>query len=153
MAATVAQSVSKLSSSCNVVLSCLPSDEACPGHLYRTLTGVFANVQRGSLAIDPEHGVSRDLAATLETRFRARSGGSRRDYIGGAPLPPKNGLLTLFRGRKTRNASTALSRSFALSPRSIFILEQAALERRLKLVVNTLTGNRNAGDCRSRCTR
>ena len=43
----VAQSVSELSSSCNVVLSCLPSDEAVLG-IYRAPDGVFANTRRGS---------------------------------------------------------------------------------------------------------
>src|SRR5580765_7395878 len=47
----VAQSVSELSSSCNVVLSCLPSDEAVLA-IYRGSNGVFANVHRGSLVID-----------------------------------------------------------------------------------------------------
>src|SRR5271169_264465 len=47
----VAQSVSELSSSCNVVLSCLPSDEAVLD-IYRGPDGVFAGVRRGSRVID-----------------------------------------------------------------------------------------------------
>src|ERR1700746_1497042 len=47
----VAQSVSDLSSTCNVVLSCLPSDEAVLD-TYRAPDGVFARAQRGSVVID-----------------------------------------------------------------------------------------------------
>jgi hypothetical protein len=76
----VAQSVSELSSTCNVVLSCLPSDEAVL-NTYKGPDGVFANAHRGSRVIDR---ISRDLAGTLQTGFRAWSRGSRRDDIGGA---------------------------------------------------------------------
>jgi 2-hydroxy-3-oxopropionate reductase len=48
---TVAESVAKLSSSCDVVLSCLPSDEAVL-HVYRGADGAFANALRGALVID-----------------------------------------------------------------------------------------------------
>jgi len=48
---TVAQSVSELSSSCSVMLSCLPSDEAVL-NIYRGPDGAFPNAQRGSLVID-----------------------------------------------------------------------------------------------------
>src|SRR6266436_6761468 len=47
----VAQSVSELSSSCNVVLSCLPSDEAVLD-VYRGPDGVFAHAHGGLLVID-----------------------------------------------------------------------------------------------------
>src|SRR6267142_5438523 len=45
---TVAKSLADLSSSCNVVLSCLPSDEAVL-NIYTEADGVFANAHRGSL--------------------------------------------------------------------------------------------------------
>src|SRR6202051_5004992 len=56
---TVAQSVSELSSSCNVILSCLPSDKAVLD-IYRGPEGAFAHAQRGSAGIflrpgDREH--------------------------------------------------------------------------------------------------
>src|SRR5216684_2082688 len=47
----VAQSVSELSSSCDVVLSCLPSDEAVLD-MYRGPDGVFASAHRDSRVID-----------------------------------------------------------------------------------------------------
>jgi 2-hydroxy-3-oxopropionate reductase len=48
---TVAESVAKLSSSSDVVLSCLPSDEAVL-HVYRGADGAFANALRGAMVID-----------------------------------------------------------------------------------------------------
>src|SRR6202140_5953285 len=48
---TVAESVAQLSSSCNVVLSCLPTDEAVL-NIYKGADGAFANAHRGSLVID-----------------------------------------------------------------------------------------------------
>src|SRR5579862_1311818 len=48
---TVAQSISDLASSCNVVLSCLPSDEAVL-EIYRGPGGVFAHARPGSVVID-----------------------------------------------------------------------------------------------------
>src|SRR5258706_979069 len=48
---TVAQSVSELSSSCSVVLSCLPSDEAGLDTFERP-NGDFANAHRSSRVLD-----------------------------------------------------------------------------------------------------
>src|SRR5437879_4290411 len=64
---TAAQSVSELSSSCNVVLSCLPSDEAVRrSQRTRRHSRQCASRLGGH---QHEHGVSRDLAATFKTRF------------------------------------------------------------------------------------
>ena len=48
---TVAENVAELSSSCDVVLSCLASDEAVL-NIYKGADGAFANAHRGSLVID-----------------------------------------------------------------------------------------------------
>src|ERR1035438_2069213 len=48
---SVAQSVSALCSSCNIVLSCLPSDEAVLD-TYKGPDGVFVHAHRGSVMID-----------------------------------------------------------------------------------------------------
>src|SRR5258708_23729279 len=48
---TVAANVAELSSSCDVVLSCLASDDAVL-NIYKGADGAFANVHRGSLVID-----------------------------------------------------------------------------------------------------
>ncbi len=113
----VAQSLSELSSSCSVVLSCLPNDEAVLD-IYRGPDGVFANAHRGSRVIDlstvyPE--TSQELS-----RLGSEHGVEVLDVtISGSTPVAENGLLTLFG-----------SRSFALSPRSIFISDRAAPERR-----------------------
>ena len=48
---TVAESVAELSCSCDVILSCLATDEAVL-NIYKGADGVFANARRGSLVID-----------------------------------------------------------------------------------------------------
>jgi 3-hydroxyisobutyrate dehydrogenase-like beta-hydroxyacid dehydrogenase len=68
----VAQSVSELSSGCNVVLSCLATDEAVLD-IYRGPDGIFAKCPLRLGGHRPEYGVSGDLAATFKTGFRAWS--------------------------------------------------------------------------------
>ena len=48
---TVAESVAELASTCNIVLSCLPNDEAVLS-VYRGPDGVFAHAHHGTLVID-----------------------------------------------------------------------------------------------------
>src|SRR5271167_3533678 len=48
---TVAEGLAELASSCDVVLSCLPSDDVVLD-IYRGPGGVFENAHRGSLVID-----------------------------------------------------------------------------------------------------
>src|SRR5260221_14208834 len=56
----VVESVSELSSSCDVVLSCLPSGEAVLD-IYRGPDGVFASARRGSDVNDMRTGYSEAL--------------------------------------------------------------------------------------------
>ncbi len=92
----VAQSVSELSSSCDVVLSCLPSDEAVLD-IYRGPDGVFASAHRDSRVIDlstvyPE--TSQELS-----RLGSERGVDVLDVtISGSTPAAENGLLTLFGG-------------------------------------------------------
>src|SRR5712672_1949075 len=94
--ATVAESISQLSASCNVVLSCLPTDEAVL-KIYRGPDGAFANAQRGSLVIDmstvyPE--TSHELA-----RLGSERGVDVLDVtISGSTPVAAQGALTLFGG-------------------------------------------------------
>lgn len=69
---TVAENVAELSSNCDVVLSCLASDEAVAEHLQRSKWSVC---QRASRVIGhrPKHSQAADLAGAFETRRRARS--------------------------------------------------------------------------------
>src|SRR5271154_5876528 len=48
---TVAESIAEVSSHCEVVMSCLPSDNAVL-NVYKGPDGVFANALRGALIID-----------------------------------------------------------------------------------------------------
>ena len=94
--ATVAQSVSELSSSCNVVLSCLPSDEAVL-NIYRGPDGVFANARRGSLVIDLST-VYPDTSRQLSTLGLEHGVEVLDVTISGSTPAAENGLLTLFGG-------------------------------------------------------
>src|ERR1700680_2055294 len=90
----VVQSVSELSSSCDVVLSCLPSDEAVLD-IYKGPDGVFASAHRASRVIDlstvyPE--TSQELS-----RQGSEHGVEVLDVtISGSTPSAEHGLLTLF---------------------------------------------------------
>src|ERR1700719_1423974 len=89
--ATVAQSVLELSSSCSVVLSCLPSDEAVL-NIYKGPDGVFANARRGSLVIDLST-VNPDTSREL-SRLGSENGVEVLDVtISGSTPAAENGLL------------------------------------------------------------
>ncbi len=134
---TVAQSVSKLSSSGNVVLSCLPSDEAVLD-TYTGPDGVFANVQRGSLVIDlstvyPE--TSQQLS-----RLGSERGVEVLDVtISGSTPAAENGLLTLFGGGNKECFDGAES-IFRVIAKKYFYLGTSGSGATMKLVVNTLLG-------------
>jgi 3-hydroxyisobutyrate dehydrogenase len=133
----VAESVSELSPICDVVLSCLPSDEAVLD-IYRGPDGVFAHAPGGSLAIDlstvyPE--TSQQLA-----RLGLERGLQVLDVtISGSTPAAENGLLTLFGGgdRKYFDAAESIFRVIA---KKYFYLGQSGSGATMKLVVNTLLG-------------
>jgi 3-hydroxyisobutyrate dehydrogenase len=134
---SVAQSVSELSSSCNVVLSCLPSDEAVLD-IYRGSGGVFANAQRAPLVIDlstvyPE--TSQQLS-----RLGLERGVQVLDVaISGSTPAAENGLLTLFGGgdKKYFDAAEAI---FRVISKKYFYLGPSGSGATMKLVANTLLG-------------
>ncbi len=134
---TVAQSVSEISSSCNVVLSCLPSDEAVLD-IYAGPDGVFANAQRGSLVIDlstvyPE--TSQELS-----RLGAERGVEVLDVtISGSTPAAEKGLLTLFGGGEKACFDGAES-IFRVIAQKYFYLGPSGSGATMKLVVNTLLG-------------
>ena len=133
----VAQSLSELSSSCNVVLSCLPNDEAVLD-IYGGPGGVFANAHRGSLVIDlstvyPE--TSRQLS-----RLGSERGGEVLDVtISGSTPAAENGLLTLFGGGNKECFDGAES-IFRVIAKKYFYLGPSGSGATMKLVVNTLLG-------------
>ena len=134
---TVAQSVSELSSSCNAVLSCLPSDEAVLD-IYRGPDGVFTSARGGSLVIDlstvyPE--TSQELS-----RLGLGRGVEVLDVTmsGSTPIA-ESGLLTLFGGGDKECFDSAES-IFRVIAKKYFYLGPSGSGATMKLVVNTLLG-------------
>ena len=133
----VAKSISELSSSCNVVMSCLPSDEAVLD-IYGGPGGVFANARRGSLVIDlstvyPE--TSRQLS-----RQGLEHGVEVLDVtISGSTPAAENGLLTLFGGGK-QECFDGAEPIFRVISHKYFYVGPSGSGATMKLVVNTLLG-------------
>jgi 3-hydroxyisobutyrate dehydrogenase len=133
----VAQSIAELSSSCNIILSCLPSDEAVQD-IYRGPEGILANAQRGSCVIDlstvyPE--ISRELS-----RQGSERGIEFLDVtISGSTPAAENGLLTLFGGGNKECFDSAES-IFRVIAKKYFYLGPSGSGATMKLVVNTLLG-------------
>src|SRR6202795_1701260 len=133
----VEQSVSELSSSCDVVLSCLPSDEAVLD-IYKGPDGVFASAHRASRVIDlstvyPE--TSQELS-----RLGSERGVDVLDVtISGSTPAAENGLLTLFGGGNKECFDGAES-IFRVIAKKYFYLGPSGSGATMKLVVNTLLG-------------
>src|SRR6266403_33229 len=133
----VVQSVSELCSSCDVVLSCLPSDEAVLD-IYRGSDGVFANAHRGSLVIDMST-VSPETSLEL-SRLGSERGVEVLDVtISGSTPAAENGLLTLFGGGDKQRFNAAES-IFRVIAKQYFYLGPSGSGATMKLVVNTLLG-------------
>src|ERR1700682_6474035 len=134
---TAAKSVSELSSSCNVILSCLPSDEAVL-NIYRGAEGAFAHAHGGSVVIDlstvfPE--TSQELS-----RLGAERGVEVLDVtISGRTPAAETGLRTLFAGgdKAPFDAAESIFRTIA---RRHFYLGPSGSGAKMKLVVNALLG-------------
>src|SRR3989442_1416694 len=134
---TVAQSASELSSSCNVVLSCLPSDEAVL-NIYSGPDGVFANAHGGSVVIDLST-VYPETAQEL-SRLGSEHGVEVLDVtISGSTPTAENGLLTLF-GGGDKECFDAAESIFRVIAKNYFYLGPSGSGATMKLVVNTLLG-------------
>jgi len=133
----VAESVAALSASCDVLLSCLASDEAVL-NTYKGSGGAFANARRGSLVIDlstvnPE--TSRELA-----RLGAERGVQVLDVtMSGSTPAAEQGALTLFGGGDQSRFADAES-IFKAIARKHFYLGPSGSGATMKLVVNSLLG-------------
>jgi 3-hydroxyisobutyrate dehydrogenase len=133
----VAQSVSELSSGCDVVLSCLPSDEAVLD-IYRGLDGVFASARRGLRVIDLST-VYPETSQELARQGSARGVEVLDVTISGSTPAAENGLLMLFGGGNKECFDSAES-IFRVIAKKYFYLGPSGSGATMKLVVNTLLG-------------
>jgi 3-hydroxyisobutyrate dehydrogenase-like beta-hydroxyacid dehydrogenase len=134
---TVAESVAELSSSSDVVLSCLPSDEAVLD-VYRGPDGAFAHARRGALVIDLS-------TVNPETSMELSRLGSERGVdvldvtMSGSTPIAEQGALILFGGGDQGWFSAAES-ILRVIARKYFYLGPSGSGAIMKLVVNTLLG-------------
>jgi len=134
---TAANSLAELSSTCNVVLSCLPSDEAVLD-IYRGPDGVLAHAQRGSVVID----MSTVYPETSQevSRLGAERGLEVLDVtISGSTPAAENGLLTLF-GGGGQDCFKGAESIFRVIAKKYFYLGPSGSGATMKLVVNSLLG-------------
>jgi 3-hydroxyisobutyrate dehydrogenase-like beta-hydroxyacid dehydrogenase len=133
----VADSIAQLASGCDVLLSCLPNDEAVMS-VYNGADDAFASVRSGSLCIDlstvyPE--TSKKLA-----QLGAKRGVDVLDVtISGSTPFAEQGTLVLFGGgdRARFEAAEAIFRAIA---RKYFYVGPSGSGATMKLVVNSLLG-------------
>jgi 3-hydroxyisobutyrate dehydrogenase-like beta-hydroxyacid dehydrogenase len=134
---TVADSIAALSSGCDVVLSCLPTDEAVL-KVHSGPQGTFANTKQGSLIIDMS---TVDPKTSLElSKLGSERGVDVLDVtISGSTPVAEQGALVLFGGgdRGCFEAAEAIFRAIA---RSHFYVGPNGSGAIMKLVVNSLLG-------------
>src|SRR5271157_2164700 len=134
---TVAENVAELSSSCDVVLSCLASDEAVL-NIYKGADGAFANSHRGSLVIDLST-VSPQTSQELSRLGSERGVGVLDVTISGSTPAAEQGALTLF-GGGDQGWFVAAESIFREIARKYFYLGPSGSGATVKLVVNSLLG-------------
>ncbi len=133
----VAMSIAELTSSCNVLLSCLPNDEAVM-NVFNGADGAFASARSGTLFIDmstvyPE--TSKALA-----RLGSEHAVDVLDVtISGSTPVAEQGALVLFGGgdRSRFDAAESIFRAIA---RKYFYVGPSGSGATMKLVVNSLLG-------------
>jgi 3-hydroxyisobutyrate dehydrogenase-like beta-hydroxyacid dehydrogenase len=134
---TVAENVAELSSNCDVVLSCLASDEAVL-NIYKGADGAFANAHRGSLVIDLST-VNPQTSQEL-SRLGSERGVDVLDVtISGSTPVAEQGALTLF-GGGDQGCFAAAESIFRVIARKYFYLGPSGSGATMKLVVNSLLG-------------
>jgi 3-hydroxyisobutyrate dehydrogenase-like beta-hydroxyacid dehydrogenase len=134
---TVAESVAALSSSCDVVLTCLASDEAVR-NIYHGADGAFANAHRGSLVIDLST-VNPQTSQELSRLGSACGVGVLDVTISGSTPAAEQGALTLF-GGGDQGCFAAAESIFRVIARKYFYLGPSGSGATMKLVVNSLLG-------------
>ena len=133
----VAENISELASACDVVLSCLPSDEAVL-NVYVGTTGALASMRPGSLVIEMS-------TLSPETSRQLAEHGSRRQIcvldvtISGSTPVAEQGALVLFGGGDEARFRSAES-IFGAIARKYFYMGPSGSGATMKLVVNALLG-------------
>lgn len=134
---TVAENVAELSSNCDVVLSCLASDEAVL-NIYKGADGAFANAHRGSLVVDLST-VNPQTSQELSRLGSARGVAVLDVTISGSTPAAEQGALTLF-GGGDQGCFAAAESIFRVIARKYFYLGPSGSGATMKLVVNSLLG-------------
>jgi 3-hydroxyisobutyrate dehydrogenase len=134
---TVAENIAELSSNCDVVLSCLASDEAVL-NIYKGADGAFASAHRGSLVIDLST-VNPQTSQELSRLGSARGVGVLDVTISGSTPAAEQGALTLF-GGGDQGCFAAAESIFKVIARKYFYLGPSGSGATMKLVVNSLLG-------------
>jgi 3-hydroxyisobutyrate dehydrogenase-like beta-hydroxyacid dehydrogenase len=134
---TVAENLAELSSNCDVVLSCLASDEAVL-NIYKGADGAFANAHRGSLVIDLST-VNPQTSQELSRLGSARGVDVLDVTISGSTPAAEQGALTLF-GGGDQGCFAAAESIFRVIARKYFYLGPSGSGATMKLVVNSLLG-------------
>jgi 3-hydroxyisobutyrate dehydrogenase len=134
---TIAESIAELSSSCDVVLTCLASDEAVQ-NVYKGADGAFANAQRGALVIDLST-VNPQTSQELSRLGSARGVGVLDVTISGSTPVAEQGALILF-GGGDQGCFVAAESIFRVIARRYFYLGPSGSGAIMKLVVNSLLG-------------
>jgi len=133
----VAESITELSSDCDVVLSCLPNDEAVMS-VYNGADDAFASARRGALFIDMST-VYPETSKTL-SRLGSKLGVNVLDVtISGSTPAAEQGALVLF-GGGDQNCFDAAESIFRVMARKWFYMGPSGSGASMKLVVNSLLG-------------
>jgi 3-hydroxyisobutyrate dehydrogenase len=133
----VAESVAELSASSDVVITCLPSDEAVLD-IYGGPEGVFSNVHRGSVVIDLST-VYPETSQKLSKLGSERGVGVLDVTMSGSTPVAEKGLLTLF-GGGNKECFDSAEPIFRVIAQKYFYLGPTGSGATMKLVVNSLLG-------------
>jgi 3-hydroxyisobutyrate dehydrogenase-like beta-hydroxyacid dehydrogenase len=134
---TVAESITELSSSCDVVLTSLPNDEVVLD-VYQGPEGVFANAHREAMLIDTST-VYPETSKTL-SRLGSKLGVDVLDVtISGSTPAAEQGALVLF-GGGDQNCFDAAESIFRVMARKWFYMGPSGSGATMKLVINSLLG-------------